>query len=112
MVKNHKLKNIADHYQKLEEQMQNLQQEFQESLVDQQNKWQEQLGEQNRRNDQICSQIETPSNQFQTFLANQVTRKDLGSNSKGILHTPTKGSPFGMLLGGKGHARGDQTNEQ
>jgi peptidyl-tRNA hydrolase len=46
MVKNHKLKNIEDHYKKLEEQMmQNLQQEFQESLVDQQNKWQEQLSE-------------------------------------------------------------------
>lgn len=86
MVENHKLKNMEEYCKKLEEQMQNLQQE---SLVDQQNKRQEQFGEQNERANHISLQIETLSNQFHTFLANQMAGKDLGSNSMGILNTPT-----------------------
>jgi hypothetical protein len=39
-------------------------------------------------------------------------RKDLGSTSKGILQIPARGSPEGMLLRGKGPARGDQTYGQ
>jgi DNA repair exonuclease SbcCD ATPase subunit len=86
MVENHKLKNMEEYCKKLEEQMQNLQQE---SLVDQQNKRQEQFGEQNERANHISLQIETLSNQFHTFLAHQMAGKDLGSNSMGILNTPT-----------------------
>jgi tetrahydromethanopterin S-methyltransferase subunit G len=92
MVENHKLKNVEEHCKKLEERVQFLQQEFQESLADQQTKWQEQFGEQNKRIDQISAQIEALSIQFQTFLANQMTGKDLGSTSKGILQTPARGS--------------------
>ena len=111
-MENHNLKNIEDHYKKLEEQMQILQQEFQESLVDQQTKWQEQFGKQNRRTGQISAQIETLSTQFQTVLGNQMIGKDLGSTSGGILQTPERGSPEGMLLRGKGPPRGDQTYGQ
>jgi len=109
MVENHKLKNVEEHCKKLEERVQILQQEFQESLADQQTKWQEQFGEQNKRIDQISAQIEALSIQFQTFLANQMTWKDLGSTSKGILQTPTRDSLEGMLSREKGPAKGDQT---
>ena len=112
MVENHKQRNVEEHCKKLEERVQILQQEFQESLADQQTKWQEQFGEQNKRTDQISAQIEALSIQFQTFLANQITGKDLGSTSKGILQTPAKGSLEGMLLRGKGPAKGDQTYGQ
>jgi hypothetical protein len=106
------VKNVKEHCKKLEQRMQILQQELQESLVDQQNKWQEQLSEQSRKTDQISAQIETLSNQFQTFLAHQMTGKDVGSTSRGILQTPARGSPEGMLSRGKGPARGDPTYGQ
>ena len=83
--------------------MQNLQQEFQGSLVDQQNKWQEQFEEQNKRIDQINLQIEILSNQFQTFIANQIAGMDFGSNSRRILNTQTMGNQDGMLPKGRGH---------
>jgi len=81
-------------------------------LVDQQNKWQEQLGEQNRKTDQISVQIETLSNQFQAFLSHHMTGKEVGSTSKGILQTPARGSPEGLLSRGKGLARRDPTYGQ
>jgi len=70
------------------------------------------LGEQNTRADQISLQIETLSKQFQTFLANQIAGKDLGSHSKGILHTPTMDNQEGMLPRGRSHIPGDRTGSQ
>jgi hypothetical protein len=112
MVENYKLKNMQEHCKKFKEQMQNFQQEFQESLVDQQNKWQEHFGEQNIRADKISLQIEMLSKQFQTFLANQIVGKDLGSHLKGILNTPTMNNQEGMLPRGRSHIQGNRTSSQ
>jgi hypothetical protein len=89
MVENHKLKNVEERCKRLDERMQSLHQEFHESMADQQSKWQEQWVEQNKRTDQISLQIETLSNQFQSFLATQMARREVGANSRGILNTPT-----------------------
>jgi len=89
MVENHKLKNVEERCKRLDERMQSLHQEFHESMADQQSKWQEQWVEQNKRTDQISLQIETLSNQFQSFLATRMARREVGANSRGILNTPT-----------------------
>jgi hypothetical protein len=57
-------------------------------------------------------EIEALSNQFQLFLANQMAKKELGANSRGILITSIMGNQERELQGVRNHIRGDPTSNQ
>jgi hypothetical protein len=101
------VKNVEEHCKKLEERIQSIQHEFQE-----------QLGEQSKKTDQISLQIETLSNQFQSFLATQMAGREVGANSKGILNTPTMEEKNGThsnqerVLQGSRYVQEGQINNQ
>ena len=57
-------------------------------------------------------EIEELSNRFQLFLANQMAKKELGANSRGILNTSIMGNQERELQGVMNHIRGDPNSNQ
>ncbi|XP_073260705.1 uncharacterized protein [Populus alba] len=84
MTESNKFKTVNENCKKLESQLQSHHLEWQESMAESKECWMEQ----GTMIDQLALQMETISTQFQQFIASQPARRDIGTNSKGILTTP------------------------